>query len=487
MTDTWDLLVLGGGTAGLVGAYTAAALGARVALVERHRTGGDCLWTGCVPSKALQAAASRVAAVRRPPAYLTSGSVSVDFSRVMGEVRGAIAAIEPVDSIEALTEAGVTVLTGHASFAETGSVSVDGERHDFHHALVATGAEPVVPLIPGLDHLGPVTTETVWDLDDLPDRLLVVGGGPAGCELAQAFARLGSEVTLVEKGGRLLRHVDPDASAAVRRALAADGVRVLTDSVLVDVEARSGRVRVTGTRPRPSDTTSSHDVTVDRLLVAVGRRSRAAGIGLERAGVSLTRRGAVAVDATLRTSNPHIWAAGDVTAYPHQTHVAAAHASLAVTNALLGTRRRADRLVVPRVVFTDPEVAHVGADTWAERGARPPRTITRTHDHVDRAIAEARTDGFSRLALDRRGSRIVGATLVSPRAGESVAALTLAIEKGMSPTALAATVHAYPTYNDGPWTAAVDEIRRRLRQPGARRAVGALLAGRRAQWRRTPR
>jgi pyruvate/2-oxoglutarate dehydrogenase complex dihydrolipoamide dehydrogenase (E3) component len=167
--------------------------------------------------------------------------------------------------------------------------------------------------------------------------------------------------------------------------------------------------------------------------------------------------------------------------------VAAAHASLAVTNALLGTRRRVDRLVVPRVVFTDPEVAHVGADTWAERGARPPRTITRTHDHVDRAIAEARTDGFSRLALDRRGSRIIGATLVSPRAGESVAALTLAIQKGMSPTALAATMHAYPTYNDGPWTAAVEEIRRRLGQPGARRAVGALLAGRRAQWRHTPR
>lgn len=487
MTDTWDLLALGGGTAGLVGAYTAVALGARVALVERHRTGGDCLWTGCVPSKALQAAASRVAAVRRPPAYATTGSVSVDFSRVMAEVRGAIAAIEPVDSIEALTEAGVTVLTGDASFAETGSVRVDGERHDFHHALVATGAEPVVPLIPGLDETSPLTTETVWDLDDLPDRLLVVGGGPAGCELAQAFSRLGSEVTLVERGDRLLRHVDPDASAAVRTALVADGVRVLTDSVVVDVDARSGRVRVAGTRTRPSGTASSQDVTADRLLVAVGRRSRTAGLGLDRAGVSLTPRGAVAVDAALRTSNPRIWAAGDVTAYPHQTHVAAAHASLAVTNALLGTRRRADRLVVPRVVFTDPEVAHVGADTWAERGSRPPRTITRTHDHVDRAIAEARTDGFSRLALDRRGSRIVGATLVSPRAGESVAALTIAIEKGMSPTALAATVHAYPTYNDGPWTAAVDEIRRRLGQPGARRAVGALLAGRRAQWRRTPR
>jgi pyruvate/2-oxoglutarate dehydrogenase complex dihydrolipoamide dehydrogenase (E3) component len=471
--DRWDLVVLGGGTAGLVGAHAAAMLGARVALVERDRTGGDCLWTGCVPSKTLLAAASRVAAVRRPPAFVTVGEAVVDFSAVMEEVRGAIRAIEPVDSVEALEDAGITVLRGQAEFDGVGSVVVDGERHAFANALLATGADPVAPDVPGLAQVEPLTSESVWQLDDLPGRLLVLGGGPVGCELGQAFARLGSRVTLVEAGARVLPHVDPDAAAVVHRALVSDGVEVLTGSTVERVEGAAVRVSTPAGR---------RDVAVDRVLVAVGRRARTAGIGLDRAGVTVSGLGAVVVDRFLRTTNPRVWAAGDVTPYPHQTHLAAYHAGVATANALLGLRRDAHRAPIPRVVFTDPEVAMVGAPTWAVGAAPAPRTVTRHHDHLDRAITDARTDGFSRLALERRGGRIIGATLVGPRAGESVNTVTLAIARRMSPAGLVGVVHAYPTYGDGAWNAAVDEVRARLASPAARRAAAVSLGVRRAWW-----
>jgi pyruvate/2-oxoglutarate dehydrogenase complex dihydrolipoamide dehydrogenase (E3) component len=457
-----------------VSAYTAAELGARVALVERDRTGGDCLWTGCVPSKALLAAAHTVATARRASRFASVGRPEVDMAAVRRHVRSAIATIEPVDSPDALRAAGVTVLVGQAELTGPAALTVDGQPHRFRRAVLATGAAPVVPTIPGLVEVQPVTSESVWDLERLPERLLVIGGGPVGCEMSQAFARLGAAVTLVEIGDRLLPREDPDAARIVADALRADGVDLRLGQQVARVlghPAGAGQAVV-------DDGTSQTAVAFDACLVAVGRRARTAGLGLDRADVRLTPSGAVAVDRYLRTSNPAIWAAGDVTPFPHLTHLAAHHAGLATANALLGLRRGVDLSAVPRVVYTDPEVAAVGRSTWSNDPATPVRTITRHHDHVDRAIAEGRTEGFSRLALTRTGSRIIGATIVGPRAGESIAEMTLAVRARMRVTDLAATMHAYPTYADGPWNAAVDEVRRRLAHPRVQRVARAWIASR---------
>ncbi|MEX5719901.1 dihydrolipoyl dehydrogenase family protein [Geodermatophilus maliterrae] len=470
---TWDLVVVGGGTAGLVGARTAAALGARVALVERDRPGGDCLWTGCVPSKALLAAAARAAEARTAGRLgVTVGEVHVDLAAVMAHVKGAIAAIAPEDSPEALAAAGVTVLRGTARLTGPRSLTVDGRDTPFRAALLATGATPVLPPVPGLAEAGPLTSETVWGLDVLPRRLVVLGGGGIGCELGQGLARLGAEVTLVEALPRLLPGEDPDASALVAAALAADGVRVLTGTRVTAVTGEPGgpgEVTVEGPGGRG---TLGHD----RLLVAVGRRPDTAALDPAAAGVDLDDHGHVRVDGALRTTNPRIWAAGDLTAVSRWTHTAGVHGSTAAANAVLGLRREIDRAAIPRVTFTDPEVAAVGAPTWADGDAPAPRTVTRRADRVDRAVAEGRTDGFARLALGRR-SRVVGATLVGPRAGESLAELTLAVRTGLRTTDLAATTHPYPTHADGPWNAALDDVRARLAR--ARPATSALVRLRR--------
>lgn len=479
----WDLLVIGGGSAGLVSAYTAAELGARVALVERNRTGGDCLWTGCVPSKSLLSAAGAVATARRAQSFGLTGSLEVDFSAVMRHVRSAIATIEPVDSVEALKASGVTVLRGDAVLMGRRTVAVDGVPHAFQHAVLATGAAPVVPDMKGLADVNPWTTETLWDVEHLPERLVVLGGGPVGCEMAQAFARLGSAVTLIEASTRLLAREDPDAAALVQAALLADGVDVRLGQRPVQVVGGPGSAG----EMLVDDGPTRRSVPFDAVLVATGRQPRTDGLGLANAGVALHPRGGVRVDRYLRTSNPRVWAAGDVTPFPHLTHLASQHGGLATVNALLGLRRPVDMTAVPRVTYTDPEVAAVGAATWSPATGIAPRTITRHHDHVDRAIADGRTDGFARLALSSNGSRVLGATIVGPRAGESIAEMTLAVRRRMRVSDLAATIHAYPTYADGPWNAAVDEVRRRLSQPAAQRAAAAGLAARRAWLERRPR
>lgn len=471
---TWDLLVIGGGTAGIVGARTAAALGARTALVERARTGGDCLWTGCVPSKSLLAAAHRAADARRAEALgVHSGGVTVDFAAVMAHVKGAIATIEPDDSPATLEEAGVTVVAGDARFTGPGTATIDGEPHRFSQALVATGSEPAVPPVPGLAECEPLTSETVWDVDVLPRRLVVLGGGNIGVELGQAFARLGSDVTLVEPGPRLLAKEDPDAATAVHAALEADGVDVRVGVALERVEG-DAVVLADGDR-----------VSFDRVLVAAGRRPRG-GLGLDAAGVERTDAGYVVVDDLLRTTNPRIWAAGDITGHPQFTHLAGVHGSLAASNAVLGLRRRADLSAVPRVTYTDPEVASVGAPTWVQDGGPAPRTLTRHHDDIDRAVTDARTDGFARIAVRGRRSTVVGATVVGPRAGETLAELTLAVGKGLTTSDLVGSTHPYPTYGDGPWNACVDHTRSRLMEPAARLATSTLVRCRRGWLRVRP-
>jgi pyruvate/2-oxoglutarate dehydrogenase complex dihydrolipoamide dehydrogenase (E3) component len=485
-TAPWDLLVVGGGTAGLVAAHTGAQLGARVALVEEHRTGGECLWTGCVPSKTLLAAADVVATLRGGRNYVTVGAVRVDFPAVMAHVRRAIEAIEPVDSPQALKAAGVEVLTGRASFDGPSSVVVAGARTGFGRAVLATGAAPAVPDVPGLAAARPMTSETVWDLRELPQRLLVIGGGPAGCELSQAFARLGSRVTLVHRGPWLLPRFDADAAALLAGALGRDGVAVRLSSRVLRVDGVPGEPGVA----LVADGAGETPVGYDAVLVATGKRARTAGLGLDLAGVQVDARGAVVVDGGLRTTNPRVWAAGDVTPAPRLTHLASYHAGIAATNALLGLRVRPDRTAVPQVVFTDPEVAAVGAATGPAAGSaarsttglatgRPPRTVTAGHDHVDRAVADGRTEGFTRLAVSATG-RVTGATVVGPRAGESVAELALAVRRRVRVSALAATVHPYPTYGSGVWDAAVTEVRRRAGRLGVWRLTRWMIRLRRS-------
>ena len=470
--EPWDLLVVGGGTAGIVGAKTAARMGARVLLVERERTGGDCLWTGCVPSKALLAAAD-AAAVARRSAHLGVHvpTVEVDFAGVMKHVRGAIEQIAPIDSPQALTDTGVTVWHGTARFTGSGAAVVDGRRVRFTQALLATGAAPSLPPIPGLAETEALTSDTVWDLDALPDRLVVLGGGSIGCELGQGFARLGSEVTIVEGADRVLPREDADAAAAVHRALEDDGAHVLTGT------------QVTTVHPREGDSRAGHlvladgrEVTFDRLLVAVGRSPRTRDLGLDTVGVDVDERGFVVVDDHLRTTHPRIWAAGDLTGHPQFTHLAGVHGSLAASNAVLGVRRSVDLTGVPRVTYTQPEVAAVGLDTGRDRDRL--RVLAWSHEHVDRAVTEGRTDGLTKLVVDRRG-RIVGATVVGPRAGETLGELGVAVKQGLRTRDLASVTHPYPTYNDGPWNAALADLREQLERPSTQRALRTLARTRR--------
>ena len=466
----WDLLVIGGGTAGLVAAKTAAGFGASVLMVERDRIGGDCLWTGCVPSKALLSAAHAAHDARiatRLGIHVTD--VHVDFLAVMAHVRQAIVAIEPTDSPAAMRAAGVLLAHGTARLTGPGTAEVESGSVHFRQALLATGSAPVMPAISGLAEAAPLTNETIFALTELPERLLVLGGGSIGCELGQAFARLGSKVTIVEAKPTLLSREDSDAAALITRALIDDGASVRTG------------VAVTAIRPaargRVAELADGTEIEFDSVLVAVGRRPWTTTLGLTSAGVDLDDRGYVRVDSRLRTTNPRIWAAGDLTGHPQFTHIAGVHGSLAASNAILGLRRRVDLKAVPRVTFTQPEVAAVGLSL--EQARSQSLTVrTLAHAEVDRAIADERTGGFSRLILDRRG-RVVGASIVGPRAGESLPEAVLAVRHSLRASDVAASTHAYPTYGDGLWKAAIAQVQTQLASPTAHRVTTALTAIRR--------
>ena len=468
-SEPWDLLVVGGGTAGIVGAKTAARLGARVLLVERERTGGDCLWTGCVPSKALLAAAGVAASARTGHRFgIGVSEVSVDFAKVMAHVRASIRHIAPIDSVEALEEASVSVRTATARFTGPNTAEIDGTVVSFRQALVATGASPAIPPIPGLGDVEHLTSDTVWGMEELPAELVILGGGSIGCELGQAFARLGSRVSVVEGAPRILPREDRRAAAELARALVDDGVELHTGSGVTRMES-------TGSGAGVLHLESGKQVPFARLLVAVGRSPRTRGIGLADAGVEVSDRGFVVVDDLLRTTNPRIWAAGDLTGHPQFTHTASVHASLAASNAILGVRRKVDVTAVPRVTFTDPEVAAVGVET--DRVTSGLHIVDWSHSHVDRAVTEGTLGGFVRLAVDKRG-HVLGATVVGPRAGETLGELTLAITQGLTTRDLASVTHPYPTYNDGPWSAAVSDVRDQLERPVVQRALAALSRAR---------
>ncbi|MGB0970851.1 MAG: dihydrolipoyl dehydrogenase family protein [Mycobacterium sp.] len=451
-----DLAVIGGGAAGIVAAKTAAGLGAKVVLIERDRTGGDCLWTGCVPSKALIAVASASAAMRRGHALgVAASNVTVDFRRVMEHVRGAIATIAPVDSPQALTDEGVTVVSGRARFTGPRTVAVGQDFEEsvtFTQAVIATGARPAVPELAGLNTVEYLTSDTIWELAALPPRLLVLGGGGVGCELAQAFARLGSEVTIVEAADTIVPREDPAAARALTASMLADGVDLVTAATAQSITEQALTLA------------DGRNIDFDRVLVAVGRTPRAESIGLDNADVEVDERGFITVDGHLRTTNPRIWAAGDLTGHPQFTHIAGVHGSIAATNAILGLRRTVDATLAPRVIFTDPEIAAVGIDPHSAQQTPGLRVEMLWHSHLDRAIAEADTGGLTQLVIDRK-HRIVGAAVVGPRAGETIGEMVLAVNQGLRTRDLAGATHPYPTYNDGPWNAAIADVRSQLKSP----------------------
>ncbi len=440
---TYNLVVLGGGPAGLVAAFGAAGLGARVALVEREALGGDCLLHGCVPSKALLAVAHAAGRVRAAPSLgvsLPPGPVSVDATAALDRLRRIRADLGPHDSAERLAQAGVAVFFGEGRFAGATTVSVGGTELSFAKALIATGAHATVPDVPGLRALEPLTHHSLFDLRALPKRLTVLGAGVIGCELAQAIARLGTAVTLLDSADRVLSREDEEASRRVAAQLRHDGV-VLRLGVTVDRAERLESEAAPGQRLCLAD---GAVVEGDALLVATGRAPNT-DLDLERAGVAGGPDG-IQVDDTLRTSNPRVYACGDVLGHTQYTHAADHQARAVLRNALFLGQARASSLVVPRVIYTDPEVAAVGLSAIDAAARADVTTFTATLGETDRG----RTDGASghcAVHADPRG-RILGACIVAQDAGELLAPLTLAMTHGLNLGQIAQTVHPYPTRSE---------------------------------------
>jgi pyruvate/2-oxoglutarate dehydrogenase complex dihydrolipoamide dehydrogenase (E3) component len=427
--------VIGGGTAGLVSAHGAAGLGARVALVERSRLGGECLNTGCVPSKALLRSARAVKEVRAARGVGIDAAVtSVDFRRVMERMRERQAHLAWHDSEERLRSAGVDVFFGTASFQSPREISVGDRRLRFKRAVIATGSRPAVPPIPGLAEAGFCTNETIFDLVNLPRRLLVIGAGPIGCELAQAFALFGSEVRVSDVADRPLPREDAEASAVVRRQLESDGVRFELGRPLAGVRREDG----------------------DAILVAAGRVPALDGLNVTAAGIRHDGEG-VLVNARLQTTSSHVFAAGDVASPYKFTHAADAMARVVVQNALFFGRRRASALVIPWCTYTAPEVARVGEIDG------PAITVSLTD--VDRAVLDDHTEGFVRVHHDR--GRILGSTIVAPHAGELIGHVAHVMRRRGTLADLSATIFPYPTYAEA-LRKAGDTYRRSLLTPAAR-------------------
>jgi pyruvate/2-oxoglutarate dehydrogenase complex dihydrolipoamide dehydrogenase (E3) component len=472
---TYDFVVIGGGTAGLVSAVGAAGLGARVALVERDRLGGDCLNTGCVPSKAILRTARAIGELRRMEALgVRVTGIDIDVPAAMRRMRQRRAALAVNDSAQRLTSLGIQVFFGDATFASTRDIAVGSQTLRFTRAAIATGSRPAVPPIDGLANTPFLTNETVFDLTERPDRLLVIGGGAIGCELSQAFARLGSRVTVFDQAQRLLPNDDPDASSLVQRALTADGVQFELGTVITHVSHRDGAPIVHFHR---SPDGPHRQLPGDCLLVATGRTPNIDGLHLRRANVQAGPRGIV-VDDRLRTSNRRVYAAGDVCSQFQFTHLADATARIVIQNALFFGRKRASGLTIPWCTYTDPEVAHVGlsAEDAARRGPAV-QTISVPLSDVDRAVLDDEADGFVRVHHDR--GRLLGCTIVAAHAGEMIGQASYALARGATLNDFASTVYPYPTQAET-LRKAGDAYRRTRLTAGVRRAFERYF--RRTRW-----
>jgi pyruvate/2-oxoglutarate dehydrogenase complex dihydrolipoamide dehydrogenase (E3) component/uncharacterized membrane protein YdjX (TVP38/TMEM64 family) len=458
----YDLIAIGAGAGGLVTSYIGAAVGAKVALVERHRMGGDCLNTGCVPSKALIHAGRVVHEARRVERFVATDSVlRVDSTRVLAHVRKAIEAIAPHDSVERYTSLGVEVVQGDAEVVDPWTVVVAGRRMTARSIVLATGGAPVLPPIPGIESVRVLTSDTFWDLEKLPSRLVVLGGGPIGCELAQACVRLGVKVVQIERGPRLLSREDAEVGDLVRARFEADGVVVRTGRVAVrfEVDAEGAQWLV----HRPTDGAGPQErEPFDAVLVALGRKARHAP-WMDALGLRLREDGTIETDSRLRTKFPNILAVGDATGPFQFTHVASHQAWYASLNGLLAPfwSFEADYRVIPRCTYTDPQVARVGvSESDAKAQGVPYESSTYHLDDLDRAIADDETHGFVKVLTVPGKDTILGVTIVGAHAGELLAEWTLAMKNGLGLKKIMGTIHAYPTYAEsakyaaGVWTRA---------------------------------
>jgi dihydrolipoamide dehydrogenase len=440
----YNLVVIGAGSGGLVSAYIAAAVKAKVALVERDRMGGDCLNSGCVPSKALLRTAKMLAYARRNAEFgLKKTTVEFDFSTVMERVQRVVRTVAPHDSVERYRELGVDCVQGEARIVSPWIVEVGDRRLTTRNIIIATGARPFVPSIPGLDQVDFLTSDNLWELRELPRRLVVLGGGPIGCELTQAFARLGARVTQVEMMPRLLGREDPEVADFLRQRFEHEGIQVLAGHVAKAVRVDEGsKVLICACGE------ATVEVEFDAILVAVGRKPSVAGFGLEELGVTISQRGTVDVDPFLRTNVPNIFAVGDV-AGPYQfTHTAAHQAWYAAVNALFGDVRsfRANYSVIPWCTFTDPEVARAGLSEDEAKQQHIPHEVTRYPlDDLDRAIADSETHGWIKVLTKPGSDRILGVTIVGAHAGDLLAEWVLAMKHGLGLNKLLGTIHTYPT------------------------------------------
>ncbi|MCP4898984.1 MAG: mercuric reductase [bacterium] len=444
----YNLVVIGGGTAGLVSAAGAAGMGAKVALIERHLMGGDCLNVGCVPSKTIIRAGRAVADARSASRFgvQVPPDTTVDFSSVMERVRRIRARISPHDSTcRFRDEYGVDVFLGEGRFSGPDTVEVDGKTLRFERAVIATGARATEPSIPGLAEAGFLTNESIFNLTDQPRRLAVLGGGPIGCELAQAFARLGTHVTLIEMEEQFLQREDPEAATMLMKVLERDGVSVQLSSTLVKVESR-GEAKLL--HIEKSGRTAAFEV--DAVFVGIGRTPNVSGLGLDLAGVSFGARG-VEVNDFLQTTNRRIFAAGDVCSPYKFTHAADFMARAVIQNAFFGFagKKRVSSLLIPWCTYTDPEIAHVGLyeSNAAARGI-DVTTFTVPMSGVDRAIAEGEDEGFVKVHVRSGSDKIVGATVVARHAGEMISELTTAMAGKIGLGKLSSVIHPYPTQTE---------------------------------------
>ncbi|HIF9235870.1 TPA: dihydrolipoyl dehydrogenase [Photobacterium damselae] len=448
-----NMVVIGAGSGGLVSAYIAAAVKAEVTLIEKHKMGGDCLNTGCVPSKALIRAAHNMAEIQRAAEFgVSTGPIAIDFKQVMTRVQKVISKIEPHDSIERYRSLGVNCITGEAIIRSPWEVEVDGKIITTKNIVIATGARPLVPNIPGLQSVNYLTSDTVWSLQEQPQKLLVLGGGPIGCELAQSFARLGTKVTLVEMAPQLLIREDSDAAKLVQDSLIADGVEIKLEhkamrfESIVDANGKTmGKVYL--------DFHNEQQVTVefDAVLLALGRVANVQGFGLEELGITTTARGTVEVNDYLQTQYPNIYAVGDVVGPYQLTHAASHQAWYAAVNGLFGQFKRfkADYSVMPAATYTSPEVARVGLnEKEATAQGIEFDVVTYDIDDLDRAITDGEDHGFIKVITPKGKDTILGATIVGTNAGDLLAEFTLAMRHNLGLNKILATVHPYPTMSE---------------------------------------
>jgi pyruvate/2-oxoglutarate dehydrogenase complex dihydrolipoamide dehydrogenase (E3) component len=445
-SSRYNLVVIGAGTAGLVAASVAAGLGAKVALVERSLMGGDCLNTGCVPSKGLISSARVAALARKAGAQgvRVPDEPLVDFSKVMERMRKLRSDISRHDSVERFAAMGVDVFLGQARFLDGSSIEVDGRKLTFSKAVICTGARAAAPLIAGLEAIPYLTHETLFSLTQRPARLGVLGAGPVGAEMAQCFARFGSEVTLVTSDRGLLPREDREAAAVVQHAMEEEGVRFVAGTRGLQVSSSSGsRIRLRHDQP-----TKTFDIEVDQLLVAIGRAPNVEGLCLENAGVSYSGKG-VHINDFFQTSNKRVYAAGDICSPYQFTHAADFMARSVVRNALFKGRARHSGLLIPWTTYTSPELAHVGLTPQSaqEQGVEID-TFTQAMSGVDRAVLEGETEGFLRVHVGRGTDRIVGATVVAAHAGELMGSIAMAMNKRLGLGAVANVIHPYPTHGE---------------------------------------